>query len=99
MDLQSAIETAETPLRPARRARRPGRLDFLARIAGSPLTMIGIAIVLFWVFAALLAPVLSPYPPNANDMHALANPRPSAAHWLGTDHLGRDILSRILWGA
>ena len=40
-----------------------------------------------------------PYPPNANDLAALANPTPSAAHWLGTDQHGRDILSRILWGA
>ena len=47
----------------------------------------------------MLAPWIAPYPPNANDLAALAHPTPSAAHWLGTDHLGRDILSRILWGA
>jgi peptide/nickel transport system permease protein len=51
------------------------------------------------VAAALLAPVIAPYPPNANDFMALARPTPSAQHWLGTDQLGRDILSRILWGA
>ena len=48
---------------------------------------------------AALAPLLAPYPPNATDLAALANTTPSKAHWLGTDHLGRDLLSRIVWGA
>lgn len=61
--------------------------------------MVGIGIILFWVIAAILAPSIAPFPPNANDLKALAHPTPSAAHWLGTDHLGRDILSRVLWGA
>jgi peptide/nickel transport system permease protein len=61
--------------------------------------MIGVGIVVFWAATALLAPWIAPYQPNANDFMALVNPRPSATHWLGTDHLGRDILSRLLWGA
>ena len=61
--------------------------------------MVGAALVVFWVAVALLAPVLAPYDPNANDYAALANPFPSAEHWLGTDNQGRDILSRIIWGA
>src|SRR5205823_2160272 len=48
---------------------------------------------------AALAPLLTPYPPNASDLAALAHPAPSRAHWLGTDHLGRDLLSRLAWGA
>jgi peptide/nickel transport system permease protein len=71
----------------------------LAPLRESPSAMIGIALTLFWAFAALLAPWIAPYPPNASDLAALAHPTPSAAHWLGTDHLGRDILSRVLWGA
>jgi len=71
----------------------------VARLGESIPAVVGLGIVLAWVLAALLAPQLAPYPPNANDFSALVNPRPSAAHWLGTDHLGRDILSRILWGA
>ena len=61
--------------------------------------MIGAFLVTFWVVVAILAPLLSPFDPNANDYTALANPYPSAEHWLGTDNQGRDILSRIIWGA
>jgi peptide/nickel transport system permease protein len=60
---------------------------------------VGVAIILTWAVLAILAPLIAPYPPNANDMAALAHTTPSRAHWLGADHLGRDILSRILWGA
>ena len=71
----------------------------LGRLTESRPAAIGAGLVLFWVVAAILAPVIAPYPPNASSMLAVAHPTPSAAHWLGTDHLGRDILSRILWGA
>ena len=70
-----------------------------ARFGASPMTLTGLGIVLFWIVVALLAPLIAPYPPNATDALAVAHPTPSAAHWLGTDHLGRDILSRVLWGA
>jgi peptide/nickel transport system permease protein len=71
----------------------------LARLHASPMTATGLGIVLFWIAVAVLAPLLAPYPPNATDALAAAHPVPSASHWLGTDHLGRDILSRVLWGA
>ena len=71
----------------------------LVRSHTSPMTLTGLGIVLFWIVVALLAPLLAPYPPNATDALAVAHPTPSAAHWLGTDHIGRDILSRLLWGA
>ena len=84
-------------------AARPGVVRRLAgkiaRLRESTTACIGIGIIAFWVVMALLAPWIAPYPPNANDYAALALPTPSATHWLGTDHLGRDILSRILWGA
>ena len=71
----------------------------LGRLTESRPAAIGAGLVLFWIAAAVLAPVIAPYPPNASNMLALAHPTPSATHWLGTDQLGRDILSRILWGA
>jgi peptide/nickel transport system permease protein len=64
----------------------------------SPVGMVGAFLVLFWVAVAIFAPWISPYDPNANDMAALMSP-PTAAHWLGTDNSGRDILSRIIWGS
>lgn len=94
--------TFDTVAAPDRRS-APGFLRAWSRrvavLAESTPAMVGVGIVLFWVLAALLAPLIAPYPPNANDFAALARPTPSPAHWLGTDHLGRDILSRILWGA
>ena len=59
---------------------------------------IGLVIILFFVAMALTAPLLAPYDPLANDWLAVLQP-PSAAHLLGTDELGRDVLSRLLWGA
>jgi peptide/nickel transport system permease protein len=60
---------------------------------------VGLAVILAWAIAALLAPVLALPAPNASDLAALADPRPSANHWLGVDLSGRDILSRTIWGA
>ena len=58
---------------------------------------IGIAIVVFWLAVTLLAPLMSPYAPL--DMVGRRLQAPSWSHWLGTDALGRDVLSRTLYGA
>ncbi|MGH6929480.1 MAG: ABC transporter permease, partial [Dongiaceae bacterium] len=65
----------------------------------SPLAIVGAAIVLAWIVAAIFAPWLAPYDPNENDFEAGIIATPSAAHWLGTDDQARDILSRIIWGS
>lgn len=68
------------------------------RFVRDRLSMLGLAIVLCLIMAAVFAPELSPYPPNEQDvLNSLAGP--SAEHPLGTDHLGRDNLSRLLHGA
>jgi peptide/nickel transport system permease protein len=64
--------------------------------------LLGAALVLFWVLAALLAPRLTAFPPQAT-LVPFAPPGTTytagGRFWLGTDHLGRDILSRLLYGA
>ena len=63
----------------------------------NPLAMVGLLTILVLAALSLLAPVLAPYDPGLQDLaHRLA--RPSAEHRLGTDELGRDILSRLLFG-
>jgi peptide/nickel transport system permease protein len=63
----------------------------------SKVAVAGLIIVLFWVFSAILAPVITQYGPNAEDAQA-RNQGPSAEHWLGTDHKGRDLWSRVAYG-
>ena len=67
-------------------------------LARNPLAMVGAAIVLSLVLVAALAPALAPESPVGQDLTRRLLP-PSAAHWMGTDELGRDILSRVIWGA
>jgi len=57
----------------------------------------GLAVIVFFVAIAVLAPVVSPYDPLATSWTAVRK-APSAAHWFGTDEIGRDVLARIVWG-
>jgi peptide/nickel transport system permease protein len=60
--------------------------------------MFGFAIVVFFVLVAVFAPWLAPYDPVATSWGSVRQ-APGAAHWFGADELGRDVLSRIVWGA
>jgi peptide/nickel transport system permease protein len=64
----------------------------------NPRMIIGGAIVLAWLFIAAFAPFIAPYDPIKVNVSDSLIP-PSAAHWLGTDDLGRDVFSRVLWGS
>ena len=57
---------------------------------------LGIIICLFWILAAILAPVIAPYDPIVQDLTIRLQP-PSGAHWVGTDNFGRDIFSRVIY--
>ncbi|MDQ1360690.1 MAG: peptide/nickel transport system ATP-binding protein, partial [Acidimicrobiaceae bacterium] len=75
--------------------RRPG---FWARFLRQRWALVGLTFLLLIILAAIFAPVVAPHPPNTQDINAI-NTGPSGSHWLGTDDLGRDILSRLIWGA
>ncbi|MEH6443989.1 MAG: ABC transporter permease [Oceanospirillaceae bacterium] len=71
--------------------------DTLRRLVKQPLGLLGLVLVTIVVLSAVLASVIAPYDPIALDiMNRLQGP--SAAHWLGTDQLGRDTFSRVLYG-
>ncbi|MEM2907033.1 MAG: ABC transporter permease [Candidatus Odinarchaeota archaeon] len=72
-------------------------IDFLSRLK-NPLTIIGIVIVIGLIVSAVLAPVVAPYNPIKIDLTSKNLP-PSLEHLFGTDGFGRDIFSRILYGA
>ena len=63
-----------------------------------PSALAGGAILLLWLGCALLGPWLTPYDPYADDLLNTLAP-PSAAHWFGTDQIGRDVFSRVVAGA
>lgn len=79
---------------------RRGRAS-LPKLLFSPIGVAGAAICAFWILVAAFAPALAPYGP-VEQLTPFLPPRstgPDGSYfWLGTDHLGRDILSRIIWG-
>ena len=72
--------------------------SFWRAFARNRLAVVGGAVVVVLVLLAALAPVLSPWDPHRPDVRKILDP-PSKRHWLGTDQLGRDVLSRMLYGA
>ena len=81
-----------------KRVHRGPLAEVLFRLSKSPLAMFGLAIILLLVFCAIFAEMISPYDPTAQDLAHMFE-TPSSAHWLGTDEFGRDILSRLIYGA
>jgi peptide/nickel transport system permease protein len=88
--IAAPIAAAPRELTPAQRALRR-----LARRKGA---MVGLALVIFFVVIALFAPWIAPYDPVATSWSAVRK-APSAQYWFGTDEIGRDVLSRVIWGA
>ena len=71
---------------------------FSKALARNRLALVGGSVVVVLAVLAILAPVLAPWDPNRPDVRKILDP-PSTRHWLGTDQLGRDVLSRMLYGA
>jgi peptide/nickel transport system permease protein len=89
--------TAAAPLDAAQQVESPTRRA-LRRLARRKGAMVALAIILLLVALAILAPYISPYDP-AKQSWSLVRKAPSGANWFGTDEVGRDILTRILYGA
>jgi peptide/nickel transport system permease protein len=70
----------------------------LRQLAQRRVALAGLAVVLFFIVMAVLAPLISPYDPLATSWATVRKP-PSALHWFGTDEIGRDVLARVIWGA
>lgn len=68
------------------------------KLKRNPMTMVGITILLVMIVLSLVVPILSPYDPNKINIVERFHP-PSATHWFGTDDVGRDVLTRILYGS
>jgi peptide/nickel transport system permease protein len=79
--------------------RRSGWLDAVREFCRArPLGAVGAAIILLMLVVAILAPLIARYDPVVNDFGAMLA-APSAAHWLGTDAFGRDVLARLIYGS
>ncbi len=74
------------------------RAHSLRRLLRRPAAGIGLTVIAIVVAVALLAPLVAPYDPLATSWTAVRK-APSGAHWFGTDEIGRDVLSRVIWGA
>lgn len=70
----------------------------LARLVRRPAAALGLVVVVLFVVLALAAPWIAPYDPLATSWSAVRK-APTALHWMGTDENGRDVLSRVVWGA
>ena len=83
----SAQEVEVTPAKPSK---------LRATFARDRKAQAGLIILILFALAAILAPFIAPYDPNEMTLDMME--KPTGTHWLGTDDLGRDLLSRIIWG-
>ena len=93
-----AVDAASVKARPMRFVARSLCRGLVHAISRDPIALAGASLVAIFALVAVLAPLLAPYDPNVIDAaHRLG--APGKAHLLGTDNLGRDLLSRLIWGS
>jgi peptide/nickel transport system permease protein len=90
IEMVAVDATTLTPITSRRRA--------LRRLLRNPLGLTGLIVVVAAILAALLANVIAPFPPDQTNFPAASLLPPSPSHWFGTDELGRDQFSRVLFG-
>jgi ABC-type dipeptide/oligopeptide/nickel transport system permease subunit len=92
-----ATKSVGTGIKPLKVEKSSFFLETLQRALKSPGAKVGTALFVLVVLASVFAPLIAPYGPNTMDLKHMFAP-PSAAHWMGTDGLGRDQFSRLLYG-
>jgi peptide/nickel transport system permease protein len=96
------MTTADAPITELRTTTTPSGwqrvLAFVRDLYSRPISAISTTLVLFFLVVALVGPLIAPYGEN-QQIVATARQGPSAQHWFGTDHLGRDVFSRVILGA
>ena len=93
----STTIAAPTVVRIAAMSRSPAQLA-VRRFLHRPVAVAGLAVIVLFVAVAVFAPLIAPYDPVATSWSAIRK-APSLAHWMGTDENGRDVLSRVVFGA
>lgn len=93
-DSNPAVAKIGTPAPPP----KPLRDRLFFRLLRNRLALFGMIVAAIVIFTAIFAPLLAPYDPLAIKLTDRLKP-PTEAHWMGTDHLGRDIFSRVIYGA
>jgi peptide/nickel transport system permease protein len=87
------------PALPLKESLKPrSRSPFVKKFLANKGAVIGATVLILFILAAILAPWIAPYDPLKANFLAVRK-APSMMHWLGTDELGRDLFSRLLWGA
>lgn len=101
MSATTPATTAMTGNEGSRWRIRPETRRAFRRFRQSPLSMVGLVIVVFLILVAAIGPFLVPYPKDATGAVHIADKLlpPSSEHWMGTDQVGRDIFSRLVVGA
>jgi peptide/nickel transport system permease protein len=87
-----------TPAKPPRIKKQSEFKLVARRLAKNPMALISFFVAIFLVFIAIFAPLIAPYPYDKQDLMHTRKP-PSAEHWFGTDELGRDVFSRVIYGS
>ncbi|MFM1987276.1 MAG: hypothetical protein RJA99_233 [Pseudomonadota bacterium] len=94
--MTAVVDPATAPAGAGVAGDSPGRLALRALLA-RPTAVFGAVVLVLVALLAILAPWVAPYDPLATSWSAVRK-APSAAHWFGTDEVGRDLLSRVIWG-
>ncbi|WP_028551387.1 nickel transporter permease [Paenibacillus sp. UNC451MF] len=98
MQAKAAIQTLEEKAPEASYTYRSPWKMMLGRFKKNKRALVGLGMVVIFIVVALFAPWIAPYDPFKQDMQVMLE-SPNAHHWFGTDEFGRDLLSRIIYGA